>query len=45
MGLVHVVLLFGTNNAITTGLSAEDIHLRSIGSRLVLGSRVFYAAT
>lgn len=45
MALVHVVLLFGTNNAITTGLSAEDIHLRSIGSRLVLGSRVFYAAT
>lgn len=45
MGLVHVILLYGTNNAITTGLSAEDIHYREIGSRLVLASRIFYAAT
>jgi hypothetical protein len=43
--LVHVILLYGTNNAITTGLSAEDIYHRSIGSRLVLASRIFYAAT
>ncbi|CZR67065.1 related to integral membrane protein PTH11 [Phialocephala subalpina] len=45
MAVVHVVLLFGTNNAITTGFSDEDIHRRSIGSRLVLVSRIFYAAT
>src|ERR1700712_2732671 len=34
MAIVHVVLLFGTNNAITTGLSDEDIWRRSMGSRL-----------
>ncbi|KUJ17227.1 uncharacterized protein LY89DRAFT_585462 [Mollisia scopiformis] len=45
MAFVHVILLFGTNNAITTGLSDEDIWRRSIGSRLVLVSRIFYAAT
>ncbi len=43
MGLVHAVLLFGTNNVVTDGLSPESIHERSIGSRLVLGSRIFYA--
>lgn len=43
--LVHVILLYGTNNAVTTGLSDEQIHNRSIGSRLVLASRIFYAAT
>jgi hypothetical protein len=45
MALVHVVLLFGTNNTVTTGLSQEEISRRAIGSRLVLGSRIFYAAT
>lgn len=45
MALVHVILLYGTNNAITTGLTAEEIRHREIGSRLVLASRVFYAAT
>lgn len=45
MALVHVILLFGTNNTTTEGLSAEDIHRREIGSRLVLVSRIFYAAT
>ena len=45
MALVHVVLLYGTNNAITTGLTDEEIWHRSIGSRLVLVSRIFYAAT
>ncbi|KAI9786550.1 MAG: hypothetical protein M1816_007874 [Peltula sp. TS41687] len=44
MGLVHVVLLWGTNNTITDGLSFEDIHHREIGSGLVLASRVMYAA-
>jgi len=45
MGLVHVILLYGTNNAITTGLSEHDIDRRMIGSRLVLASRIFQAAT
>jgi len=45
MALVHVILLYGTNNAITTGLTAEEIRHRTIGSRLVLASRIFYAAT
>ena len=44
MGLVHVVLIWGTNNAITTGLTAEEIYHRQIGSRLVLASRIMYAA-
>jgi hypothetical protein len=43
MALVHVVLIWGTNNTKTAGLSATDIHHRSIGSRLVLASRIFYA--
>lgn len=45
MACVHVILLYGTNNAITTGLTDEEIWHRSIGSRLVLVSRIFYAAT
>jgi hypothetical protein len=45
MAFVHVILLYGTNNAITTGLTDEEIWQRSIGSRLVLVSRIFYAAT
>ena len=45
MALVHVILLYGTNNAITTGLSDEQLYHRSIGSRLVLVSRILYAAT
>jgi hypothetical protein len=45
MALVHVILLYGTNNTITTGLSDTAIYQRSIGSRLVLVSRIFYAAT
>ncbi|KAN0105016.1 hypothetical protein V8E51_010761 [Hyaloscypha variabilis] len=45
MAFVHVILLYGTNNAITTGLTDKEIWQRSIGSRLVLVSRIFYAAT
>lgn len=45
MALVHVILIYGTNNAITTDLSPNDIQRRETGSRLVLGSRIFYAAT
>ena len=44
MGCVHVVLRWGTNNAITAGLSAEDIWHREIGSKCVLPARIFYAA-
>jgi len=44
MALAHVILLYGTNNVITTGLSAEDIQQREIGSRVVLVSRIIYAA-
>lgn len=45
MALVHVVLLFGTNNALVHDLSEESVRRRAIGSRLVLVSRIFYAAT
>lgn len=47
MALVHVILLFGTNNADFSGrtLSAEEFRRRAIGSGLVLASRVFYSAT
>ncbi|PBP24409.1 pth11-like integral membrane protein [Diplocarpon rosae] len=45
MAAVHIILLFGTNNTSTIGLSDEDIRRREIGSKLVLVSRVFYAAT
>lgn len=44
MGLVHVVLIWGTNNAITAGLTPLDIEHREIGSRVVLASRIMYAA-
>jgi hypothetical protein len=44
MAFVHVVLLFGTNNTVTTDLTAEGIRRREIGSRLVLASRIMYAA-
>ncbi|PQE05132.1 integral membrane protein [Rutstroemia sp. NJR-2017a BVV2] len=45
MALVHVVLLFGTNNATIEDFSERAIYRREIGSRLVLVSRLFYAAT
>lgn len=43
MALVHVILLFGTNNTKTASLSQNDIHHRVIGSKLVLVSRIFFA--
>lgn len=43
MTLVHLVLIWGTNNAKTDGLSEMDIRDREIGSRLVLAARIFYA--
>ena len=45
MALVHVVLRFGTNNAaIPDELDPEGIRRREIGSKLVLASRIMYAA-
>lgn len=43
MTLVHLVLIWGTNNTKTDGLSEMDIRDREIGSRLVVAARVFYA--
>ena len=43
MGLVHLVLLWGTNNTTTEGLTALQIQHREIGSRIVLASRIMYA--
>lgn len=47
MGLVHVILLYGTNNSLAPEGGWSDVELshRVIGSRLVLASRLFYAAT
>lgn len=45
MGFVHMVLLYGTNNMDTDGIGDDVIAQRVLGSRLVLGSRIFYAAT
>ena len=44
MAFVHVILLYGTNNTVTTGLTSLEIQHRQIGSKLVLASRVMYAA-
>ena len=44
MGLVHVVMLWGTNNVVTDGLKPVDIRHREIGSRLVLVARIMYPA-
>ncbi len=44
MAFVHVILIWGTNNTATESLSAIDISRRQVGSRLVLASRIFYAA-
>ena len=44
MALVHVILIWGTNNAPTEGLTSLQIHHRETGSRLVLAARVFYAS-
>ncbi|KAI3331547.1 hypothetical protein HD806DRAFT_163259 [Xylariaceae sp. AK1471] len=46
MGLVHVVLLWGTNNAkFTWPLTETEKMHRSVASGLVLASRMLYAAT
>ncbi|THD00490.1 hypothetical protein EYZ11_000054 [Aspergillus tanneri] len=43
MAFVHVILIWGTNNTKTEGLTSEEIRHRIIGSRLVLAGRIFYA--
>lgn len=43
MILVHFVLIYGTNNVNTDGLTAEEISKRELGSKLVLVARIFYA--
>ncbi|KAI1363014.1 GPCR protein, PTH11-type [Xylaria arbuscula] len=46
MGLVHVILLWGTNNAqFTFPLTETERRHKSIASGLVIASRILYAAT
>lgn len=45
MILIHFVLTYGTNNVETVGqqFTERQLHLRKIGSMLVLPARIFYA--
>lgn len=45
MGFAHPILLWGTNNISTVDvtLSPEQLYHHSLGGRLVLGARIFYA--
>jgi hypothetical protein len=44
MGFVHVILLYGTNNASNPeDFTEEEIRKRTLGSGLVIGARIFYA--
>lgn len=43
MAFVHLVLVWGTNNTKTAGLTLEEIQHRELGSKLVLAARIFYA--
>lgn len=43
MAFIHPVLIWGTNNVRTSTLTDLEIYHRSIGSRLVLGARIWYA--
>ncbi|KAI4746675.1 hypothetical protein E4T50_02973 [Aureobasidium sp. EXF-12298] len=43
MGLVHVILMYGTNNVQGANLTPYEIYLRQIGSKLVLAARINYA--
>ncbi|RMJ25065.1 integral membrane protein, partial [Aspergillus sp. HF37] len=43
MAFVHPILLWGTNNTKTAGLSPSDIRHREMGSKLVLPARIVYA--
>ena len=44
MALVHLILIWGTNNTVTASLSPIEIQHRIVGSKLVLVSRIMYAA-
>ena len=44
MGCAHLVIRWGTNNAVTEGLTPDEIWQREIGSQLVLPARILYAA-
>lgn len=45
MGIIHVVLLYGTNNIdISGGFTETQLHHRETGAKLVLAARIFYAA-
>ena len=43
MAFLHVVLIWGTNNVKSDGLTSLEIRRREIGARLVLCARIFYA--
>ena len=45
MGFIHVVLLYGTNNIRTEGLTFTQAELdnHALGSKMVLGARIFFA--
>lgn len=44
MGFVHVVLIYGTNNVDTDGLTDQvKIQHRETGAKVVLAARIFYA--
>lgn len=43
MVLVHFVLIWGTNNVQTAGLSSQELTQRQMGSKLVLAARISYA--
>ena len=44
MVLVHCILLWGTNNAKLAGMTEIELYHRQVGSKLVLGARIMYAA-
>ena len=44
MALIQVVLRWGTNNTVTTGLDPVAVRHREVGSGLVLAARIMYAA-
>jgi hypothetical protein len=45
MVFIHFVLIYGTNNVDTVGHTYTDqqLYQRSMGARMVLGARIFYA--
>lgn len=44
MALVHVILIWGTNNTVDNGMSRQEILNRATASKLVLVARILYAA-